>query len=119
MGTIISLYFMPTGCGLALALTGMPLVKPADPAKLAAYFLAWLFVLTLAEEFIFRGVLQQWIEDWTWSRQAALVITSLVFVAVHLWFRYQFPNWKWLVISAAPAWFSLNARNQPASLHNT
>jgi membrane protease YdiL (CAAX protease family) len=116
IGAINYLYFLPIGCGLALVLKAMHLVKPADPAKLAAYFLVWLFVLTLAEEFIFRGVLQQWIEDWTWSRPAALAITSILFGAVHLWFRHQFPNWKWLVIAAVLGWFCGRARNQAGSI---
>ncbi len=34
-------------------------------------FLGFLWVLALSEEFFFCGVLQQWIEDWTWSRHAA------------------------------------------------
>jgi membrane protease YdiL (CAAX protease family) len=115
IGAINYLYFLPIGFGLALVLKAMHLVKPGDPLKLAGYFLGWLLVLTLAEEFIFRGVLQQWIEDWTWSRPAALAITSLLFGAVHLWFR-QFPNWKWLIIAAVLGWFCGRARNQAGSI---
>jgi uncharacterized protein len=115
IGALNYLYFIPIGFALALGLKAVHLTKPGDPVKLAGYFLAWLLVLTLAEEFIFRGVLQQWIEDWTWSRQAALVITSVLFGAVHLWFR-QFPNWKWLVIAAVLGWFCGRARNQAGSI---
>ena len=84
------LYFLPVGVTLGPPKAGH-LVKPSDPLKLTLYFLAFLFVLTLAEEFIFRGVLQQWIEDWTWSRPTALILTSILFGGVHLWFRH-FPN---------------------------
>ena len=65
------LYFLPFGAALGFLLKAGHLVKPSDPLKLTLYFLAFLFVLTLAEEFLFRGVLQQWIEDWTWSRRTA------------------------------------------------
>ena len=91
------------------------LVKPSDPLKLTLYFLAFLFVLTLAEEFIFRGVLQQWIEDWTWSRRTALILTSILFGAVHLWFRH-FPNWRWVIIAGTLGWFCGRARNQAGSI---
>jgi membrane protease YdiL (CAAX protease family) len=115
IGAINYLCFIPIGFTLALALKAAHLVKPGDPLKLAGYFLAWLLVLTLAEEFIFRGVLQQWIEEWTWSRRAALVITSILFGVVHLWFR-QFPNWKWVLIAAVLGWFCGRARNQAGSI---
>jgi len=91
------------------------LVPPHDLWKVAAYFLAYLFVLTLAEEFIFRGVLQQWIEEWTRNRNAALALTSALFGAVHLWFRH-FPNWKWVIIAGVLGWFCGRARNQAGSI---
>ena len=48
--------------------------------------------------------LQQWIEDWTWSRPTALLITSILFGGVHLWFRH-FPNWQWVIIAGTLGWF--------------
>ncbi len=72
-------------------------------------------MLTLAEEFIFRGVLQQWIEDWTWSRPTALILTSILFGGVHLWFRH-FPNWQWVIIAGTLGWFCGRARNQAGSI---
>ena len=62
------LYFLPPGAALAYVLHAGRLVAPSDPLKLAGYFIGFLFGLTLAEEFFFRGVLQQWMENWTWSR---------------------------------------------------
>jgi membrane protease YdiL (CAAX protease family) len=109
------LYFLPIGAALGFLLKAGHLVKPSDPLKLALYFLGSLFVLTLAEEFVFRGVLQQWIEDWTWNRHAALVITSLLFGGVHLWFKH-FPNWQWLIIAGTLGWFCGRARNQAGSI---
>ena len=108
------LYFLPIGMSLAFLLK-IGSVKLSDPVKVTLYFLAFLFVLTLAEEFFFRGVLQQWLEDWTWSRQTALIVTSILFGAAHLWFR-QFPNWRWLIIAGILGWFCGRARNQALSI---
>jgi membrane protease YdiL (CAAX protease family) len=109
------LYFLPVGAALGFLLNAGHFVKPSDPIKLAGYFLAFLFVLTLAEEFLFRGVLQQWIEDWTWSRPTALVLTSILFGGVHLWFRH-FPNWRWVILAGTLGWFCGRARNQAGSI---
>jgi len=109
------LCFIPIGVGLTLLLRAARLEVTHEPWKVAGYFVAWLLTLTLAEEFLFRGVLQQWMEDWTRNRQAALVLTSLLFGSVHLWFR-GFPNWKWLIIAGVMGWFCGRARNQAESI---
>jgi membrane protease YdiL (CAAX protease family) len=116
IGALHYLYYLPIGFGLALGLKAVRLVPPHDVAKVAASFVMWLFVLTLAEEFIFRGVLQQWIEDWTRSQQVALIVTSVLFGAVHLWFGKQFPNWKWMIVAGALGWFCGRARNQAGNI---
>jgi membrane protease YdiL (CAAX protease family) len=108
-------YFLPAGAALAWLLHAGRLVAPSDPLKLTGYFIGFLFGLTLAEEFFFRGVLQQWIEDWTWSRRAALILTSILFGGVHLWFRH-FPNWRWVVLAGTLGWFCGRARNQAGSI---
>jgi membrane protease YdiL (CAAX protease family) len=108
------LYFLPIGAALGFLLKIGHLVKP-DPLKVTGYFLGILFVVALFEEFFFRGVLQPWIEDWTWSRRTALILTSVLFGSVHLWFRL-FPNWKWLIIAGALGWFCGRARNQAGSI---
>jgi uncharacterized protein len=115
IGAINFLFFLPIGFGLALGLNAVHLSMPDNLLKPIGSFLGWLLVLALLEEFIFRGVLQQWIEDWTWSPRAALAITSLLFGTVHLWFR-QFPNWKWLLIAGVLGWFCGRARNQAGSI---
>jgi membrane protease YdiL (CAAX protease family) len=109
------LYFLPAGAVLAYLLPVGRLVAPSDPLRLTAYFLGFLFGLTLAEEFFFRGVLQQWMEDWTWSRPAALILTSILFGGVHLWFRH-FPNWRWVIVAGTLGWFCGRARNQAGSI---
>jgi membrane protease YdiL (CAAX protease family) len=115
IGTRYYLYFLPVGCALAYFLRAGHLVAPSDPLKILAYFAGFLFVLTLGEEFLFRGVLQQWIEDWTWSRRTALILTSILFGGAHLWFRH-FPNWRWLIIAGTLGWFCGRARNQAGSI---
>jgi uncharacterized protein len=115
IGILHYLYFLPLGGSLAFLLRA---VKPHEPAalwKIAGTFVAFLWVTSLSEEFLFRGVLQQWIEDWTRSRTAALVIASALFGVVHLWFRV-FPNWRWALIGGVLGWFCGHARNQADSI---
>lgn len=114
-GALHYLYFLPIGAVLAL---GLRAVRPGSAAPVwlvPGIFLAMLWTVALSEEFLFRGVLQQWLEDWTWSRTAALALTSLVFGAVHLWFR-GFPNWRWALIACALGWFCGRARNQAGDI---
>jgi membrane protease YdiL (CAAX protease family) len=116
IGALHYLYFLPLGFGIGLWIHAVKVAdKPGDPLKIAVSFFGWLFVLSLAEEFLFRGVMQGWIEQWTRSRQWALAITSVLFGAVHLWFR-QFPNWKWLIVAGIMGWFCGRARNQAGSI---
>jgi membrane protease YdiL (CAAX protease family) len=63
-------------------------------------FLAILWVVALSEEFFFRGLLQQWLADWTGKPNAALVIAALVFGSAHLGFHRIFPNWRWAIVAA-------------------
>jgi membrane protease YdiL (CAAX protease family) len=116
IGALHYLYFLPLGFGIGLWIHAVRIAdKPGDPLKIAVSFFGWLFVLSLAEEFLFRGVMQGWIEQWTSSRQWALLVTSLLFGAVHLWFR-QFPNWKWVIVAGIMGWFCGRARNQAGSI---
>jgi uncharacterized protein len=63
-------------------------------------FLLVLWVVALSEEFFFRGLLQQWLEQWTGSRSTALVAASLLFGCAHLGFHRIFPNWRWAIVAA-------------------
>jgi len=114
-GALHYLYFLPIGAVLAL---GLHAVRPgsATPMWLApGIFFGMLWTVALSEEFLFRGVLQQWLEEWTWNRTAALTLTSLAFGVVHLWFR-GFPNWRWALIAGAMGWFCGRARNQAGNI---
>src|SRR5580704_485174 len=67
-------------------------------------FFGVLWVLALGEEFLFRGLLQQWIGAWLRNENAGLLVTSLLFGAVHLWFR-GFPNWRLAIMAAVAGVF--------------
>jgi membrane protease YdiL (CAAX protease family) len=115
IGVLHYFYFLPVGFPLALALKAMRFTTPAPIWKTAGIFFGFLLVVALSEEFFFRGVLQQWIEEWTWNRSAALLITSVVFGLVHLWF-VRFPNWRWVPLASVLGWFCGRARNQAGSI---
>lgn len=66
---------------------------------LVVTFFGSLWVLALSEEFVFRGLLQQWMSKWLHSEWGGLLAAALVFGAVHLWMR-PFPNWKNAVLAA-------------------
>jgi membrane protease YdiL (CAAX protease family) len=82
---------------------------------MAATFVGMFWVVALSEEFFLRGVLQQWIEDWTASRAGALLLASAVFGLLHLWLG-GFPNWKWALVAGVLGWFCGRARNQAGSI---
>jgi membrane protease YdiL (CAAX protease family) len=115
IGALHFLYFVPVGFPLALAIGAMRFTAPAPLWKIAGTFLGILWVVALSEEFFFRGVLQQWLEEWTWNRPAALAITSVLFGLVHVGFR-GFPNWRWVLIAGVLGWFCGRARNQAGSI---
>ncbi len=115
IGTVHYLCFLPVAAVLAFALKAVRLGTPAPLWKTVAIFLGFLWVVALFEEFLFRGVLQQWLEQWTGSRTAALLMASAVFGSVHLWFR-GFPNWRWAIIAGVLGWFCGHARNQAGGI---
>ena len=57
-------------------------------------FFGILWVVALGEEFFFRGLVQQWTTTWFKNDWLGLIVTSLLFGSVHLWFRAPFPNWR-------------------------
>ena len=122
IGALHYLAFLPLAACVAFPLK---LVRRASPAPFwhtIGIFLAFLWVVALFEEFIFRGVLQQWLEEWTGRfssplapRTIALLLTSLIFGAAHLWFR-GFPNWRWALLAGILGWFCGHARNQAGGI---
>ena len=115
-GRCTSCIFALVGLPLALLLHAVRFAPMAPLWKIAATFVGVLWVLSLSEEFFLRGVLQQWMEEWTRSRAVALAITSCVFGLVHLWLGGRFPNWRWVMVAGILGWFCGRARNQAGSI---
>jgi len=116
VGGLHFLYFVPVGLPLALLLRAAHFVRPAHLWMLPVNFLGFLWVGALSEEFFFRGVLQQWLEEWTGSRTAALLAASGSFGLVHIGFRPGFPNWRWVLIATVLGLFCGRARNLTGSI---
>jgi hypothetical protein len=116
IGAAHYLLFVLVGLPLALALGAIQWKHPANPWGLAATFVGFLWVASLSEEFLVRGVLQQWIENWTSSRTGALLLTSVVFGLIHVGFGGVFPNWRWVAVAAILGWCCGHARNQAGGI---
>ena len=80
-----------------------------------ATFFGILWVVALGEELFFRGLLQQWITAWLKSNWGGLLLTSLLFGSVHLWYR-TFPNWRFAALAAAAGVFYGLAFRQARSI---
>jgi membrane protease YdiL (CAAX protease family) len=115
IGGLHFLYFMAVGIPLVLLLGVARTPHPVAAWKVAATFLAFLWVVALSEEFLVRGVLMDWIKHWTGSLTAALLLSSLVFGLIHLWYG-GFPNFKWVALTAVLGWFCGRARLQAGSI---
>jgi membrane protease YdiL (CAAX protease family) len=72
-------------------------------------------VVALGEEFFFRGLLQQWITGWLHNDWAGLLVTSLLFGSVHLWYR-PFPNWRIAALAGVAGVFYGMAYRQARSI---
>lgn len=66
---------------LAVALGGLR-IEPHRPQWILAFIMANLFFVSLAEEALFRGYLQQRVRQW-FGAYPALIITALLFGAAH------------------------------------
>jgi membrane protease YdiL (CAAX protease family) len=109
-------YFLPIGFPLALWLGIVHLNFTVFVFwKTLAFFFGVLWVLALSEEFFFRGLLQQWLADWTQRPHLSLIAASLLFGAAHLGFR-AFPNWRMAAVSAVAGWFYGMAFRKTASI---
>ncbi len=86
------------------------------PLLAIGWFLALLLFLAYGEEFMVRGVLQQLIAKSMGGFVVPLLVTSLLFGAIHLGFRDQFPNWRFAAVSALAGVFYGLAFHQAKSL---
>jgi membrane protease YdiL (CAAX protease family) len=101
--------FLPAGVLLGWALGfGTFRLRPMPWWEMAAIavatFLGILWFVALREEFVFRGLLQEWLERWLGSGWLGLIAASVVFGLVHLLFR-SFPNWRFAILAAVAGAF--------------
>lgn len=109
VGLALFACFLPVGFVLAYVLhfahfRPLPLVWWKMPLIAAGTFAGILWVVALAEEFFFRGFLQQILTRSLRSGVAGLVIASALFGAAHLPFQH-FPNWRFAIIGAVAGIF--------------
>jgi membrane protease YdiL (CAAX protease family) len=62
-------------------------------------FFGFLWVTALAEELFFRGLVARAMLDQLPSQALAIVLSSLVYGAAHLWF-HAFPDWRQASVAA-------------------
>lgn len=77
---------------------------------------AFLWMTCIFEEFIFRGLLQPWITQWTSSAALGVVISAVLFGSVHLGFHGPFPNWRWAIVAGILGIFLALARRQTGGI---
>jgi membrane protease YdiL (CAAX protease family) len=103
IGAIHFAIFVPLAAAVAQAIgfAGFRLPTGWEKTTLLAIgtFFGIFWVVALAEEFFFRGLLQQWLTAWTRSEWMGLVAASLLFGSAHLWV-HSFPNWRFAVMAA-------------------
>jgi membrane protease YdiL (CAAX protease family) len=109
IGVFGTLCFVPLGALLGYLLHAArwhPIIAVSWklPLLVLGRFLGVLWVLALAEEFFVRGFLQQILSRGLRSETAGIVVTSLVFGALHLPFG-TFPNWKFAALAATAGLF--------------
>jgi uncharacterized protein len=112
VGALYYLGFLPLGFPLAYGIGLIHYRGPAPLWQIAGTFLGFLWVVALSEEYFFRGVLQAWMEKWCRNRIVALVVTSILFGSVHLWYAHRFPNWRQSLLAALMGLFCGLARNR-------
>jgi len=113
------LWFMPIGLAGALAVGFVQLrdvrLEPRTFLLMAATFLGVLWILAVAEEFFFRGVIQQFLSRLLGSDRAGLVIASVIFGLAHLGYR-EFPNWRFALLATVAGVFYGRAYLQAQSI---
>jgi membrane protease YdiL (CAAX protease family) len=98
------LFFLPFGAALGITLKIFN-YKGQSPWLAPVLFLGYFWMVALSEEFAFRGVIQQTLNNKFGNRQIGLICTSVAFGFVHLWFRGGFPNWRMMLLATAAGWF--------------
>ena len=87
---------------------------PLNIGLVIGIFFGILWVTAISEEFIFRGLLQPWMESWCGRAVLAVAVTSLLFGSIHLGFRFHgaYLNWRFAIVAAVLGLFCGLARRQ-------
>jgi CAAX protease family protein len=100
-----ALYYVAALPAIAAVAWWINFAKPRMPSGwertsflAVATFFGTLWVIALGEEFLFRGLLQQWLGVWLGSEWIGLIAASVLFGSVHLPFGH-FPNWRFFVLA--------------------
>ena len=115
IGALHFVYFLVVAVPLAWLTHLVKLGPGMSLWKNAGIFIGALWVVALPEEFFFRGLLQQWLGQWTRSPGLGLAGASILFGAAHLGFR-GFPNWRFALVAAIAGWFYGRAYRQAGSI---
>jgi uncharacterized protein len=120
IGALYFLVMLPVVAALAWWIGFAKFHPPAaswirTPVIVLLNFFGALWVVSLGEEFFFRGLLQQWLVSWLRSEWAGLIAASLLFGAVHLP-RGAFPNWRFALLAAVAGIFYGLAFRQASSI---
>lgn len=96
------LFFLPVGAAIAYLMHFAHFKPPALEwwkfvLLVIGTFLAFLWVVALAEEFFFRAFLQRLLARGLRSEIIGLIFASVLFGLAHLAFR-PFPNWRFAII---------------------
>jgi membrane protease YdiL (CAAX protease family) len=113
------LWFIPLGLAAALAIGFVQMrevrLEPRTFLLMAATFVGVLWVLAVAEEFFFRGLIQQLLSRLLGSNTAGLVFASVLFGLAHLGYR-EFPNWRFALVATLAGIFYGRAYLQAQSI---
>lgn len=98
------LWVAPALLVAGLVYWGLGLVEwrthPLNALQAVGTFFGILWAVALPEEFFFRGLLQQWLEQWSGKAILALLVAAAIFGSAHLGFHRMFPNWRWAIVAA-------------------
>jgi len=97
-------YFLPFGAALGVLLQIFK-YRGQSPWLAPVLFVGYFWMVALSEEFAFRGVIQQTLVRIMSNGHVALVLSSIAFGFVHLWFPGGFPNWRMMIVGSVAGWF--------------
>ncbi len=113
------LLFLPIGIAFAFAVGFVrpePVAVTWQTLAIACLtFIITLWVLAAAEEFFFRGLLQQLLTRKLGMEKVSIVLASAIFGAAHLGFRH-FPNWKFALLATGAGIFYGRSYAQAGSI---